>query len=99
MARFDVHSNPEGPGWLVDLQTDLLDGFNTRVVAPLLPPDRAPKPAQRLNPVFEIDGQPAVLVTQYLAAVPAAMLGVPIGSLRAEQDRMTAAVDMLPQGL
>jgi toxin CcdB len=46
MARFDVHSNPEGPGWLVDLQTDLLDGFNTRVVAPLLPPDRAQKPAR-----------------------------------------------------
>jgi toxin CcdB len=98
MARFDVHANPDGPGWLVDLQTDLLDGLNTRVVAPLLPPDRAPKPAQRLNPVFEIDGRPAVLVTQYLAAVPAAMLGVPVGSLRAEQDRMTSAVDMLFQG-
>jgi toxin CcdB len=98
MARFDLYANPGGPGWLVDLQTDLLDGLNTRVVAPLLLPEAAPKPAQRLNPAFEIEGTAAILVTQYLAAVPASVLGSPVGTLRVEQDRITAAVDMLFQG-
>ena len=56
MARFAVYRNPVGPGCLMDLQADLLDGLNTRVVVPLLPPDLAPKPALRLNPVFEVDG-------------------------------------------
>lgn len=54
MARFDVYRNPEGDGYLVDLQADLLDHLNTRIVAPLLPVDRAPKPAATLNPVLNV---------------------------------------------
>ena len=37
MAKYDVYPNPEGAGYLLDTQTDLLDGLNTRVVVPLLP--------------------------------------------------------------
>lgn len=98
MARFDLYANPEGPGWLLDLQSDLLDGLNTRVVAPLLARADAPAPARRLNPVFLVAGVEAVMLTQFLAAVPVAILGPRIASLAGEQDAITAAVDMVFQG-
>ena len=33
MARYDAFPNPEGRGWLLDVQADLLRDLNTRVVA------------------------------------------------------------------
>ncbi len=56
MARFDVYPYQGGQGLLLDVQADLLEHLNTRVVVPLLPMDLTPKPARRLNPVFEING-------------------------------------------
>lgn len=54
MAQFDVFRNPEGSGYLLDVQSDLLDGLSTRLVIPLLPALQAPRPAARLNPVVNI---------------------------------------------
>ena len=98
MAKYDVFSNPSSDGFLLDVQTDLLSDLNTRVVVPLLPKSRAPKPATRLNPVFDIDGHSVVMVTQFLAAVPVGILKSPIGNLSEEFDTVTTAVDMLMQG-
>lgn len=44
MARYDLHANPDGPGYLLDVQADLLAGLNTRIVVPLMPQDAAPEP-------------------------------------------------------
>jgi toxin CcdB len=97
MARYDIHANPNG-GYLLDVQADILDQLNTRVVVPLLPADEAPPPAARLNPVFDLDGGRFVMVTQYLAAVPLALLKKPEGNLSADHDRIVAALDMVFQG-
>ena len=74
MARFDIFENEGGSGYLLDIQSDILSGLNTRVVVPLLPKSSAPSPAQRLNPVFSIEGQALVMATQFMAAVPAGEL-------------------------
>ena len=37
MARFDLYAEPDGAGFLLDVQTNLLHGFTTRVVIPVLP--------------------------------------------------------------
>lgn len=95
MARFDVFANPAGEGWLLDLQADILDGLNTSVVAPLLPLDAAPKPAGRLNPIFDIDGVQHVLVTQFLSAVPRSLLTHRKTSLAHRADVISNAVDMV----
>ncbi|MBS3666629.1 MULTISPECIES: CcdB family protein [Halomonadaceae] len=95
MARFDVFENEGGIGYLLDVQSDLLSGLNTRVVVPLLPKSTAPAPAQRLNPVFSIEGQELVMATQYMAAVPEGELRSGVGSLAEKQDEISVALDML----
>ena len=98
MSRYDVFANPDGGGCLLSLQSDLLDSLNTAVVAPLLPVDAAPRPAERLNPVFEIEGKPYVMVTQFLAAVPTAILVRRIANLKDRADDIGNALDMLFYG-
>ncbi|MCX7567871.1 CcdB family protein [Sulfitobacter sp. F26169L] len=98
MAKCDVFPNPSGNGLLLDVQTDLLGVLNTRVVVPLLPRVMAPEPASRLNPIFEIEGREVVMVTQFLAAVPAQILRQPVTNISDESDKITAAIDMLMQG-
>lgn len=96
MARFDLH--PDGDNFLLDVQSDFLDHLNTRFVVPIRLPEQAPLPARRLNPIFQIGKQRYVMVTQFASAVMASALEPPIGELSHEQDRITAALDMLFQG-
>lgn len=98
MARFDIHPNPSGQGFLIDVQADTMSHFNTRMVIPLLPLDTAPKPARTLNPVFVIDGASFSMVTQYMAAIPVKML--PPATLNAanRHDEIIAAIDLLLLG-
>lgn len=93
-----MYPNPSGEGFLLDVQTDLLSDLNTRVVVPLLPRARAPKPATRLNPTFEFKGETVVMVTQFMAAVPVGILKNPVGSFAQEFEKVTSATDMLIQG-
>lgn len=95
MARFDVFRNEGGTGYLLDVQSDLLSGLNTRVVVPLLPRSFAPSPAQRLNPVFEVEGQAVLMATQFMAAVPVGELRAHAGSLAGQHDEISSALDML----
>ncbi|MCB1376963.1 MAG: CcdB family protein [Alphaproteobacteria bacterium] len=98
MPKYDVFSNPSGDGFLLDVQSDLLSDLNTRVVAPLLPVAKAPKPATRLNPTFDINGERVVMVTQFMAAVPEGMLTSSVVRIESEFEKITSAVDMLMQG-
>ena len=98
MARFEVYANPGAVGYLLDVQADVLSELNTRIVVPLLPLSQAPLPAQRLNPVFEIGEAPHVMVTQFMAAVPVALLRNPITSLMAQDNEIMAALDMVLVG-
>ncbi|HYG88705.1 MAG TPA: CcdB family protein [Azospirillum sp.] len=95
MARFDVHRRLDGSGYLLDLQANILRDLNTRFVAPLLPLNEAPRPAAGLNPVFTIEGQPHVMVTQFAGAVRVSELGPCVASLMSEDTAIVAALDML----
>ncbi len=98
MARFDVFRNRNGGGYLLDVQNDILDHLNVRVVVPLMAPAAAPKPAHRLNPVFEVEGLRHLMVTQYISAIPVAELGPLVATLRVQDNTITEALDMLFQG-
>lgn len=96
MSRFYVYQF--GRGLVVDIQGNLLDTLHTRVVAPLVPESEAKRAAERLNPRFEIDGTTYVMMTEFLAAVPVARLGIHITNLSHRSDEITAATDFLFQG-
>ena len=98
MACYDVYPNPDGEGWLLDVQSDLLTKTKTRVVIPLLPGETVPPPLKRLHPVFDIGGRRVVLATHLLAAVPGSMLRERTANLAARRDEITGALDMLFQG-
>lgn len=98
MARFTVYRNPNDAGYLLDVQTNILDHLNTRMVVPLLPLTSAPQPAKTLNPVFEIAGTAVVMVTQFMAAVPTSLLKLPEINLESHRNEITAALDLLFQG-
>lgn len=98
MPRHDLYPNPDGAGFLLDVQTDLLDGLNTRIIVPVLPEHAAPLPARLLNPAFDIDGECHYLMTQFMASVPATALRSPVASLSERADDVTRALDMIFQG-
>ncbi len=98
MPRFAVYAEPDGDGYLLDVQADALEHLNTRMVVPLLPAKRAPLPARTLNPVFRIGTIDYVLTTQYMAAVPARILQHSPFSLSHRRDEIVAAIDLLLQG-
>lgn len=98
MTQFRVYPNPEGNGYLIDIQADSLSHLNTRMVIPLLPLDVAPKPAKTLNPLFDFNGEMYSMVTQYMAAVPVRALKDVIFSGESRRGDIAAAIDLLLQG-
>lgn len=98
MARYDVYPNPGEDGYLLDVQSDIIDGLDTRVMVPLLIDIPGRRPVRRLNPVFVFEGKRLVMYSQLLSAIPDTMLGVPRGNLRRHHDEIVAALDMVFYG-
>jgi toxin CcdB len=99
MSRFRLYAHAEGPGYLLDVQANLLSHLNTRIAVPLLPLEAAPKPAKVLNPIFEVRGVKHVMVTQFLAAVPERLMTVEVLDLRDSVHDIVNALDCLFQGV
>jgi toxin CcdB len=96
MPRLDVYPLPGGRGgYVLDVQANLLNHLVTRAVVPLLPVASAPPPIRDLNPVFDIDGMPHVMLTQAIASIPARELRHPAASLDQQHDAITRALDIL----
>lgn len=101
MARFDVYANPGGHAattpYLLDVQSDLFDGLDSRMVIPLRSLEHFPQISLplRLTPVFTINGADFLLETPKMGAVPQRVLKVPVMSLATERDRIIAALDFL----
>lgn len=104
MAQYDVHRNRDPRSaalipFLLDVQSDLLETLATRVVVPLVDAGQFGPPAQRLNPVFQVEGRAVVLSVAELAGVPKAVLGERVASLADRRSEITAAMDLLLLGV
>ena len=104
MARFDVYANPgthaRTTPYLLDVQSNLLDAADSRMVIPLRSLEhfaKVPLPSA-LAPVFTIEGREVLLETLKMGAVPVRILKSPVASLTAEEARVTAALDFLFNG-
>lgn len=101
MARFDVYEIKAQAGGplVVDVQADLLEMLRTRVVVPLLPLiDAELEVAARLKPIIDIVGEPYVLMTTDLSAIPSSVLGGKVTSVERERQIIVDALDFLFQG-
>jgi toxin CcdB len=98
MARFDVYRDPDGRGFLLDVQANIMSHLNTRAVVPLMLAAEAPKPAKGLNPGFMIGDISVVMITQFVAAVPISALRDQVGTLDQHHSTIVDAIDLLLQG-
>jgi toxin CcdB len=104
IRRFDVAKNPSPRSrkaipYVVVLQSELLDAMDTRSVAPLARvKGSSGRGAERLNPVFDFNGEQLVMLTQLLGAAPLASL-TRVGTLEHERGRIVDALDFHFSGI
>ena len=98
MAQFHVYRLRDG-ALVMDCQSDSLSHLSTRVVAPLLPTDRLPKPNPRLHPIFTIDETGYVLATHLLATVQARDLVRPLLLFGERRYEIVSALDLVITGV
>ena len=104
MSQFAVYLNKNlRSRWvfpmLVDVQSELLQDLETRVVIPLAKRRAfASFPLAVLMPTVELEEETYVLMTPELAGVSRAELGARIGSVAAHGRAITAALDLLHRG-
>jgi len=100
VAQFDVHRNSgkqrESIPYVVVVQSAIFDGYDRRVVVPLVKESELSSEAHpRLNPKFRIRDETVALHPLQIVSVPKRQLGDPVDSLAAQSDRIVAALDEL----
>jgi toxin CcdB len=104
MAQFTVYKNKNPRSkttypLLVDVQADLLDELQTRLVIPLTKvPALTKKPITRLTPSLEIGGEQYLLMTPQLAGIARSELGSAVGSVADQRSPIVAALDLVMTG-
>ena len=105
MPQFTVcrNKNPQTRSivpFLLDVQNDLLDDLETRVVVPLSPQSAMKgKTLRTLMPILEIEGEPFVMLTPQMAGIPKSELGSPLTRLDHYRFEIIAAIDFLLTGI
>lgn len=105
MTQFAVHRNPNRATQaaiplLLDVQSDLLESLDTRVVIPLYVPAAVEDGIiGTLTPRLDVDDEPYVAVTPELAGIPRKSLGVQVGDLSHRRYDIIAALDLLITGI
>jgi toxin CcdB len=100
--QFDVCDNPDAAEaahrpFLVVLQSDLVSGLRSAVVAPLVPREQMTG-AHRLNPIVAIGGREYWLATHELFAVDRRILRQPLANVSNDRDAIIAALDFVFTG-
>lgn len=105
MAQFDVYRNPsqrqrDAMPYMVNVQSDLLDGLPTRLMMPLVKPSLVPASVPRnLCPTVDFGGERFHLLAQQAAPFLARDLGKPLGSINSRASDIVAALDAVISGV
>ncbi len=104
MPRLGVYLNRHLPSTdlfplLVDVQSEILEDLETRVVIPLARAASFPSfPLRYVMPTIELAGETYVLMTPQLAGLSRAALGACTGTLEARAKEISIATDVLLRG-
>jgi toxin CcdB len=86
--------------YLVDVQSELLEGLHTTVVIPLCPGSEiADKAITKLCPIVQVKGQNYVVLTQQIAGINRNQLGKRVTDLSEYRTLFIAAIDFLITGI
>ena len=105
MKQFDVYANTDKDTnktypYFVDIQNDLLDTLNSRVVVPLTPAAKSGKTyPENLCPVIKIKNKNYALLTHQITSVSTSFLKKKEGSLTSRRDEIVGAIDFLVTGI
>jgi toxin CcdB len=105
MPQFAVHKNRNEATrgrfpLLLDVQSDLLDPLNTRVVVPLsLVATARTRAMQALTPNLTVAGKDYIMMTPQLAGIAARDLGPIVESVASERATIISAIDLLITGI
>jgi toxin CcdB len=105
MAKFAVYKNRNEATrgrfpLLLDVQSDLLEPLNTRVVVPLsLVATARTRAMQALTPNLTVAGKDYIMMTPQLAGISARDLGAIVDSVSSERTKIISAIDLLITGI
>jgi toxin CcdB len=105
MPQFAVHRNKNvktkaAYPYLLDVQSDLLDTLETRVVIPLAKlPALRKRPIKDLTPVLQIEGHAFLVLVPLLAGIARSELGAIVGNVAEHRNTIVAALDFLITGV
>ncbi|MFO6425048.1 CcdB family protein [Motilimonas sp. KMU-193] len=105
MPQFSLYQNNDKSTataypYFVDVQSEMLDTLNTRLVIPLTPVEMLEKKAPtHLCPVIHIDEGDFVVLTHQMASIPTKTLCDPVNELSAFRNEIVAAIDFLITGI
>ena len=93
------NGNSRAYPYLLDVQSDIIDELNTRLVIPLFLLDEVSgRPARRLTPVLNVDGEDFLVMTHEMASVRQSQLGEEVVSVREQRQAIKNALDFLLDG-
>jgi toxin CcdB len=98
MSRFDLYRGAGYSDYLLDVQSDYTDFLDSRVVIPVVSPEKMTEINPRLHVILDIHGQRYHLVTNMMGAVIARSLGRPVTNLADQSHDVITAIDFLLQG-
>jgi toxin CcdB len=85
---------------LLDVQSDLLEPLNTRVVVPLSPVAAArARTMQVLTPNLIVAGKEYMMMTPQLAGISVRDLGTIVDTVSSEDAKIIGAIDLLITGI
>ncbi|GHB70395.1 plasmid maintenance protein CcdB [Psychrosphaera saromensis] len=105
MAQFSLYINKDKSSsraypYLIDVQSDLLSGLESRMVIPLTPlallDTKAPT---HLCPVIQLEEGSFVILTQQMTSVPTKVLKEEVRDLSTFRNEIIAALDFLITGI
>ncbi|MDA0130587.1 CcdB family protein [Vibrio sp. MarTm2] len=105
MSQFSLYQNNDKSTataypYFVDVQSEMLDTLNTRLVIPLTPVEMLEKKAPtHLCPVIHIDEGDFVILTNQMTSVPTKILRDPVNDLSTFRNEIIAAIDFLITGI
>jgi len=104
MSEFKIYENnsstSESYPFLIDVQSDLLSGLDTRLVIPMIKSEEIGRHLIRnLNPSINFMGNEYIVMTQQMAAIPKVILGNAIEEAKVDRTQILSAIDFLITGI